>query len=126
MFVSFQFQLVLAVGEGSYQLAGGLPDINHALSLLLSDILVGQWSHLNPVFNADVNEFIFESSMLDQEFSNLVTKVIDDVLIILLSDLLEELLIQHGENFQLISCFLYNLVDTLSLHIDRFTTTHFK
>ena len=121
LLVSLEFQLVLSVAEGSDELAGGFADVHHALYLLLGDVLIVDWGHLNSVFNADSCKFVLEVGMLDQEFTDLVAKMIDDIVLILLSDLLKELNVQHREDLEFIGGLLYNLVNALGLHIDRFT-----
>lgn len=121
MLISFQFQLVLTVAEGSNQFAGGFADVHHALALLLGDVLIVDWGHFNSVLNANSCKFVLEVGMLDQKLTDLMAKMIDNVVLILLSDLLKELNIQHREDLEFISGLLYNLVNALGLHIDRFT-----
>ena len=121
LLVGLEFELVFSVAESSDELADSASKVDHDLPLVLSASFVSELNSFDSILNTHGIELVLEVGMLDQKLTDLVAKVVDDVVFILLPDLVKELIIQHREHLKLVCCFLYYLVNALGLHINRFT-----
>ena len=121
LLVGLQFELVFSVAESSDQLADSASKVDHDLPLVLSASFVSELDSFDSILNAHGIELVLEVGMLDQKLTDLVAKVVDDIMFILLPDLVKELIIQHREHLKLVCCLLYHLMNALGLHINRFT-----
>jgi hypothetical protein len=63
--------------------------------LFFSGVLVIEWDHLNPIFEAVSREIVLKLSMLAHQLANIRTKPVNDFSVIFLPHLGEELLVKQ-------------------------------